>query len=134
VREELTRADPDSAGGWHDLARSLRRIGVIAAWQDCGEEALAAFDRGLRIMQSLVADAPDDADRQRDLAWFEEQIEAVVAKTAAVGPCPLLAQSRHAQCADECPLLGVKRTWRGLVSMSANDPKRTFKFWVLCWS
>jgi hypothetical protein len=26
---------------------------------------------------------------------------------------------------DECPLLGVKRTWRWLVSMSANDPKRT---------
>ena len=26
------------------------------------------------------------------------------------GRCPLLAQSRHAQCADECPLLGVKRT------------------------
>jgi hypothetical protein len=24
------------------------------------------------------------------------------------------------------PLLGVKRTWRGLVNMSANDPKRTF--------
>ena len=24
--------------------------------------------------------------------------------------CPLLAQSRHAQCADECPLLGAKRT------------------------
>src|SRR5262249_16299926 len=26
----------------------------------------------------------------------------------------------------ECPLLGVKQTWRGVVSMSANDPKRTF--------
>src|SRR6476646_5434395 len=39
--------------------------------------------------------------------------------------CPLLAQSRHAQCADECPLLGAKRTWRGLVGVSANDPKRT---------
>jgi hypothetical protein len=25
--------------------------------------------------------------------------------------CPLLAQSRHAQCADECPLLGAKRTF-----------------------
>ena len=25
--------------------------------------------------------------------------------------CPLLALSRHAQCADECPLLGAKRTW-----------------------
>jgi hypothetical protein len=24
--------------------------------------------------------------------------------------CPLLAQSRHAQCADECPLLGARRT------------------------
>ena len=24
--------------------------------------------------------------------------------------CPLLAQGRHAQCADECPLLGAKRT------------------------
>ena len=23
------------------------------------------------------------------------------------------------------PVIGVKRTWRGLVSMSANDPKRT---------
>ena len=23
----------------------------------------------------------------------------------------LMAQSRHAQCADECPLLGAKRTW-----------------------
>ena len=26
----------------------------------------------------------------------------------------------------ERPLLGVKRTWRGLVTLSANDPKRTF--------
>jgi hypothetical protein len=24
--------------------------------------------------------------------------------------CPLLAQSGHGECADECPLLGVKRT------------------------
>jgi hypothetical protein len=28
--------------------------------------------------------------------------------------------------ADECPLSGVKQTRRGLVSMSAYDPKRTF--------
>jgi hypothetical protein len=26
------------------------------------------------------------------------------------GRCPLLAQSGHAPCADECPLLGAKRT------------------------
>ena len=28
-------------------------------------------------------------------------------------------------CPAQRPLLGVKRTWRGLVTMSANDPKRT---------
>ena len=39
--------------------------------------------------------------------------------------CRLLAQSRHAQCADEYPLLGAKRTWPVRALMSANDPKRT---------
>ena len=39
--------------------------------------------------------------------------------------CPLVAIFGHCKCTDECPLLGVKRTWRGLVNMSANDPKRT---------
>ena len=38
---------------------------------------------------------------------------------------PLLAQSRHAQCADECPLLGAKRTSTKCDAMSANDPKQT---------
>ena len=28
-------------------------------------------------------------------------------------------------CAAQLPFLGVKRTWRELVSMTANDPKRT---------
>jgi len=37
----------------------------------------------------------------------------------ASSECPFLAQSRHVQCADECPLLGAKRKWRRLVSMSA---------------
>jgi predicted 3-demethylubiquinone-9 3-methyltransferase (glyoxalase superfamily) len=35
--------------------------------------------------------------------------------------CPLLAQSRHSQCADECPLLGAKRTSLIGALMSAND-------------
>ena len=39
--------------------------------------------------------------------------------------CPLLAQSRHAQCADECLLWGAKRTWPSRRKMSASDPKRT---------
>ena len=40
--------------------------------------------------------------------------------------CQLLALFGHPTRTDECPLLGVKRTWRGLISMSAYDPKRTF--------
>jgi hypothetical protein len=39
--------------------------------------------------------------------------------------CPLLAQSGHHDAPNQCPLLGVKRTLRQLVAMSAFDPKRT---------
>jgi len=39
--------------------------------------------------------------------------------------CLLLAQSGHCHRAERCPLLGVKRTLAGHVSMSAFDPKRT---------
>ena len=41
--------------------------------------------------------------------------------------CSLVAQSRHAQCADECPLLGAKRTSLIRFLMFANDPKRTLR-------
>src|SRR6516165_6039024 len=39
--------------------------------------------------------------------------------------CPLLAPGRHAQCAGECPLLGVKRTFLIHDLTFANDPWRT---------
>jgi hypothetical protein len=39
--------------------------------------------------------------------------------------CLLLAQSRHHDPLNQCPLLGVKRTLDGMSGMSANDPKRT---------
>ena len=42
------------------------------------------------------------------------------------GTCVRLWHLADMPCADECPLLGAKRTWRELVRMSANDPKRTF--------
>src|SRR5262249_61091313 len=38
----------------------------------------------------------------------------------------LLAQSGHGNPAQQCPLLGVKRTLLGHCGMSAFDPKRTF--------
>ena len=39
--------------------------------------------------------------------------------------CPLLAQRGHSTVAWQCPLLGIKRTWRFQSVMSAFDPKRT---------
>src|SRR5262252_3628575 len=41
--------------------------------------------------------------------------------------CPLLAQSGHHNCTDECPLSGVKRTLLGHRRMSTSDPKRTLQ-------
>jgi hypothetical protein len=38
---------------------------------------------------------------------------------------PLLAQSGHRDGAEECPLLGERRTSRGMAPMSAFDPKQT---------
>jgi hypothetical protein len=37
-----------------------------------------------------------------------------------------MAQSGHLDCAEGCPLLGVKRTSKFDRAMSAFDPKRTF--------
>jgi hypothetical protein len=39
--------------------------------------------------------------------------------------CTLLAQSGHPNRAQQCPLLGVKRTSAATNPMSAFDPKRT---------
>jgi hypothetical protein len=38
---------------------------------------------------------------------------------------PFLAQSGHPDAFNQCPLLGVKRTWINMALMSAFDPKRT---------
>jgi hypothetical protein len=38
-------------------------------------------------------------------------LEAKLSERPAAAECPLMAQSRHAQCADECPPLGANRTF-----------------------
>jgi len=40
---------------------------------------------------------------------------------------PLMALSRQSDRAHECPLSGVKRTWRLHCEMSACEPKRTLR-------
>ena len=46
--------------------------------------------------------------------------------------CPLLAQSGHLDCAEGCPLLGVKRTLQFDRAKSASDPYETFPISVFC--
>jgi hypothetical protein len=76
-----------------------------------GRSRIAA--RGAR---ATADDASDRLSRSSGERWCAPSIS---------NECPLLAQSGHADCAAECPLLGVKRTSTGANPMSAFDPKRT---------
>jgi hypothetical protein len=65
--------------------------------------------------------APDVHERRYAAlagCWPLEVVDGTRACTHPTAKCS------H-RCAAQRPLLGVKRTRRGLVSMSANDPKRT---------
>ena len=42
--------------------------------------------------------------------FFSSYIPTLDSEAGGRRRCPLVAQSRHAQCSDECPLLGAKRT------------------------
>jgi hypothetical protein len=44
-----------------------------------------------------------------------------------------MAQSGHPNRVRQCPLLGVKRTWRLIARMSANDPSRAWTTQNLNW-
>ena len=58
---------------------------------------------------------------------------AVIPTAMTEGECPLLAQSGHSTTELRCPLSGVKRTFLERTSMSAIDPKRTFRIQILTW-
>jgi transposase len=45
---------------------------------------------------------------------------------------PLLAQSGHSKCPNQCPLSEAKRTSRTLLVMSANGPNRTMRWLSIC--
>src|SRR5262249_53511730 len=57
--------------------------------------------------------------------WWQRQALIVSGGPRRPTECPLLAQSRHPDALNQCPLLGVKRTLVGGATMSAFDPKRT---------
>jgi hypothetical protein len=79
-----------------------------------------------------------NVDRKSDITVTIKLTEHVMRLSRAVANASLSRSSTFARacthkptakcwlgCAAQRPLLGVKRTCRGLVSMSANDPKRT---------
>jgi hypothetical protein len=73
----------------------------------CGRSSSLIFNESSRLFDDL------------NLEWFRHD------NPLSLQIPPLLALFGHPTWTDECPLSGVKRTWRGLVSMSAYDPKQT---------
>ena len=101
-------------------------------------------------LRSLTLDSPPSLIAGRLLPAIRER----TCYTPFIPGCLLLVQSRHAQCADECPLLGAKRTltnrrlpisimstrlwgWSrhpgSTYATSAFDPKRTLRTFVGTW-
>lgn len=75
IAERLVKADPGNTEWQQDVGLSLQRIGLVAADQGDTAVARTAYERGLAIMQALVARAPDHAAFKRDLAWFEARLK-----------------------------------------------------------
>src|SRR5262249_16928216 len=72
-----------------------------------------------------ISERADGGSRLRHLAAADQPLGRARRQGDRLGPCPLLAQSRHPDTHNRCPLLGVKQASGGGASMSANDPKRT---------
>ena len=82
---------------------------------------LANAMRGFSVFDTIMADAIrcERGLKQRP-QWVITETTEGAAKLGRVLINP--TAKRWLGCAAQRPLLGVKRTWRGLVSMSANDP------------
>jgi hypothetical protein len=75
-------------------------------------------------VQSSEEDSP-----ARSASWFQPRYWLALTKSsnsvvfaAALNVC--LAQSGHPDAINQCPLLGVKRTFPQLASMSVIDPQQ----------
>ena len=108
---QIQNTAPANPLGPCSRARALSCHPCIAPIVFRARELCALYARG-RAFESLTT--PTSACRQR--------------RINAVSPEGVYSQtdSQMLTCGAQRPLLGVKRTLRGLVSTSADDPKRTF--------
>jgi putative ABC transport system substrate-binding protein len=95
------------------------------------EVNVAARSLGMQL-QLLEARGPTEFDGAF-AAMAKERVGALVVLSDVICRLPLLAQVRHHERAERCPLLGVKRTSGGQASMSAFDPKRTLANTMIQW-
>jgi hypothetical protein len=100
----------------HDRLMTVHGFNVAQGHRTCSDEKCSPKT----MRKGLQVGLPEQGC-WAELRYFPDSTLGVRA-VPALGPmacslamrsqtrCPLLALSRHAQCADECPLLGAKRT------------------------
>lgn len=77
ILEADLEADPKNADLRMRLSETLEGIGDVAIEQGDLRGALAAFEKGLVLDRSLLAESPDDLERQRDVSPALERIGLV---------------------------------------------------------
>jgi len=112
----------------------LGRIGCLRICYAFGRRLSShRSNRDSRAPQSLCSTYPFPLHTQKHLA----KLRAAALLLFVIAACPRrkLGDARYSHKAEQsghfatefqCPLLGVKRTLRQLVAMSAYDPKRTW--------
>ena len=76
IRERLAKSDPGNAGWQHNLSVSYKKVGDTYGKAGQLTKAREAFAAGRAIIAQLVAQHPDWVEWKKDLAWFDQQIDA----------------------------------------------------------
>ncbi|WP_217427406.1 hypothetical protein, partial [Sphaerotilus uruguayifluvii] len=84
VREDLLRANPDSAQAARDVSVSLNKLAdFLRARGQAGdaEQALRYFQRSLQVREDLLRANPDSAQAARDLAISLERLAGMASQS-----------------------------------------------------
>ena len=70
LREQLSAADPSDTKLTRSYAISLANVGYVLAQNGSGQDAIVHNEKAMTILQSLVANNPNNADLRGDLAAY----------------------------------------------------------------
>jgi hypothetical protein len=73
-----SQSDPGNGTWRRDLAISYAHLADVCRRSNDREEALAALRQGKVITDRLAKLSPDNAGWKRNLAWFDQQIAALI--------------------------------------------------------